>query len=75
MNPRPEMSWLVSFALKAAEKRAEELARRAGAVSVSASAQRKDQNAMVAGEQLFIRSVVTATATGRPHLAHDRGQE
>jgi len=29
----------------------------------------------VAGEQLFIQSVITATATGRPHLAHDREQE
>jgi hypothetical protein len=26
----------------------------------------------VAGEQLFIQSLITATATGRPHLAHDR---
>ncbi len=70
-----ELEEAAEFALKAAEKRAEELARRAGAVSVSASAQRKDQVAAVAGEQLFIQSVITATATGRPHLAHDRGQE
>jgi N-methylhydantoinase A/oxoprolinase/acetone carboxylase beta subunit len=61
------------FALQTATKRAGQLARRAGAVSVTTSAERKDQNALVAGEQLFIQSAVTATATGRPHLAHERG--
>jgi N-methylhydantoinase A/oxoprolinase/acetone carboxylase beta subunit len=63
------------FALQAARQRAGQLAQKAGAVSVIASAERKDQNALVAGQQLFIQSVVTATATGRPHLAHDRKQE
>ena len=70
-----ELEEAAEFALQDAGKRAEELARRAGAVSVSTSTQRKDQSAAVAGEQLFIQSVVTATATGRPHLAHDRGRE
>jgi N-methylhydantoinase A/oxoprolinase/acetone carboxylase beta subunit len=63
------------FALQAAKRRAEELARKAGAVSVTTSAEREDHNALAAGEKLFIQSVVTATATGRPHLAHDRVQE
>jgi hypothetical protein len=70
-----ELEEAAQFALQAAKQRAGQLARKAGAVSVSASAQRKDQNALVTGEQLFIQSVVTATATGRPHLAHDKGQE
>jgi N-methylhydantoinase A/oxoprolinase/acetone carboxylase beta subunit len=64
-----------AFALQAAEERAVRLAVRAGAVGAGASAERQDQHALVAGEQLFIQSVVTATATGRPHLAHDPMQE
>jgi N-methylhydantoinase A/oxoprolinase/acetone carboxylase beta subunit len=63
------------FALQAAKRRAEELARKAGAVSVTTSAEREDHNALAAGEELFVQSVVTATATGRPHLAHDRVPE
>ena len=66
-----ELEEAARFALQAAEQRAEQLARKAGAVSVTTSAERRDQSATVAGEQLFIQSVVTATATGRPHLAHD----
>jgi N-methylhydantoinase A/oxoprolinase/acetone carboxylase beta subunit len=70
-----ELEEAAEFALRAAEKRAKQLAGKAGAVSVNTSVERKDQNAAVAGEQLFIQSVVTATATGRPHLAHARVQK
>jgi hypothetical protein len=70
-----ELEEAAGFALQSAGNRAEELARKAGAVSVTTSARREDHNAQVAGEELFIQSVVTATATGRPHLAHDRVPE
>ena len=70
-----ELEEAARFALQAGKKRAEELARKAGAVSVTTSAEREDHNALAAGEELFVQSVVTATATGRPHLAHDRVQE
>jgi N-methylhydantoinase A/oxoprolinase/acetone carboxylase beta subunit len=60
------------FALQAAKDRAAELARSAGAVAATVSAERRDQNAMAAGEQFFVQSLITATATGRPHLAHDQ---
>jgi N-methylhydantoinase A/oxoprolinase/acetone carboxylase beta subunit len=70
-----ELEEAASFAMRAARERAVQLARKAGAVRASASAERKDQHATVAGEQLFIQSVVTATASGRPHLAHDRVRE
>jgi N-methylhydantoinase A/oxoprolinase/acetone carboxylase beta subunit len=63
------------FALQSARERAEELARKAGAMTVTTSAEREDHNALAAGEELFVQSVVTATATGRPHLAHDRVPE
>jgi hypothetical protein len=61
--------------VKFAEKRAQQLARKAGAVSATTSVRREDHNAQAAGEELFIQSVVTATATGRPHLAHDQVPE
>jgi N-methylhydantoinase A/oxoprolinase/acetone carboxylase beta subunit len=66
-----DLEQAAEFAQQAARERADQLARKAGAVSVSISAERNDQNAPVAGEQLFIQSVITTTATGRPHLAHD----
>jgi len=66
-----ELEEAARFALQAAGQRAEQLAGKAGAVSVNTSVERRDQRATVAGEQLFIQSVVSATATGRPHLAHD----
>ena len=61
-----------AFALQAAENRAAELARRAGAIAVTVSVERRDQSALAAGDELFVQSLVTATATGRPHLAHDQ---
>jgi N-methylhydantoinase A/oxoprolinase/acetone carboxylase beta subunit len=61
----------VAFALQAAEERAAELAGKAGAVAVTVSSERQDKNALAAGEEFFIQSLVTATATGRPHLAHE----
>jgi N-methylhydantoinase A/oxoprolinase/acetone carboxylase beta subunit len=66
-----ELEEAAAFAMQTAEERAVRLALKAGAVRASASAERHDQHALVAGEQLFIQSVVTAAATGRPHLAHD----
>lgn len=65
-----ELEEAASFAVEAAKTRVEELARRAGASSVKVVADRKDHHAMVAGEEFFVQSLVTATATGRPHLAH-----
>jgi len=70
-----ELEEAARFAVTFAEKRAEQLARKAGAVSVTTSVRQEDHNAQVAGEELFIQSVVTATATGRPHLAHDQVPE
>ncbi len=70
-----ELEEAAEFALQAAKEQAEELARRAGAVAVTTSVERDDRNALVAGEDLFVQSAVTATATGRPHLAHDRVPE
>jgi hypothetical protein len=67
-----ELEEAAAFAMQAAEERAAQLACRAGAVQAGVSTERKDQYAPVAGEQLFIQSLITATATGRPHLAHDR---
>ncbi|MEE9307273.1 MAG: hydantoinase/oxoprolinase family protein [Spirochaetia bacterium] len=67
-----ELEEAASFAVEAAKARAEELARRAGASSVKVVADREDHNAMAAGEEFFVQSLVTATATGRPHLAHDK---
>jgi N-methylhydantoinase A/oxoprolinase/acetone carboxylase beta subunit len=67
-----ELEEAASFAVEAAKVRAEELARRAGASSVKVVADREDHNAMAAGEEFFVQSLVTATATGRPHLAHDK---
>ncbi len=65
-----ELEEAASFAVEAAKTRVEELARRAGASSVKVVADRKDHHAMAAGEEFFVQSLVTATATGRPHLAH-----
>jgi len=65
-----ELEEAASFAVEAARVRAEELARRAGASSVKVVSDREDRYAMAAGEELFVQSLVTATATGRPHLAH-----
>jgi hypothetical protein len=70
-----ELEEAASFALEAAGRRAEELARKAGAATVTTSAEREDHSALAAGDELFVHSVVTATATGRPHLAHDRVEE
>jgi N-methylhydantoinase A/oxoprolinase/acetone carboxylase beta subunit len=67
-----ELEEAASFAMEAAKVRAEELARRAGAFSVKVVTDREDHNAMAAGEEFFVQSFITATATGRPHLAHDR---
>ena len=66
-----ELEEAAAFALQSAESRAEQLARKAGAASVSVATEREDQKAQAAGEEFFIQSLVTATATGRPHLAHD----
>jgi N-methylhydantoinase A/oxoprolinase/acetone carboxylase beta subunit len=60
-----------SFALEAAKVLAEGLARKAGASSVKVLVDREDHNAVAAGEDFFVQSLITATATGRPHLAHD----
>jgi N-methylhydantoinase A/oxoprolinase/acetone carboxylase beta subunit len=69
-----ELEEAAVFALQAAKSRAEELARKAGAVTVTVSAERKDHKALAAGDEFFVQSVVTATATGRPHLAHEGGE-
>ncbi len=66
-----ELEEAASFALEAAKVLAEGLARKAGASSVKVSVDREDHNAVAAGEEFFIHSLITATATGRPHLAHD----
>jgi N-methylhydantoinase A/oxoprolinase/acetone carboxylase beta subunit len=66
-----ELEEAASFALEAAKVLAEGLARKAGAFSVKVSVDREDHNAVAAGEEFFIQSLITATATGRPHLAHD----
>jgi N-methylhydantoinase A/oxoprolinase/acetone carboxylase beta subunit len=70
----PELEAAAGYALDTASTRAEELARRAGAVSVQMSTAREDHNAVAAGEEFFVQSLITATATGRPHLGHDRGR-
>jgi len=67
-----ELEEAASFAVEVAKARTEELARRAGASSVKVVADREDHHAMAAGEEFFVQSLVTATATGRPHLAHDK---
>jgi N-methylhydantoinase A/oxoprolinase/acetone carboxylase beta subunit len=67
-----ELEEAASFAVEAARIRADELARRAGASSVKVVVDREDHNAIAAGEEFFVQSLVTATATGRPHLAHDK---
>ncbi|UCF98041.1 MAG: hydantoinase/oxoprolinase family protein [Spirochaetaceae bacterium] len=67
-----ELEEAAAFALRSAKSRAEELARRAGAASVTVSTEREDHNALAAGDEFFVHSLITATATGRPHLAHDR---
>lgn len=66
-----ELEEAASFALEAAKTRAEKLARKAGASSVKVSVTREDHNAVAAGEEFLVQSLITAAATGRPHLAHD----
>jgi hypothetical protein len=71
----PELEEAAAFALQAAGRRAEQLARRAGAQVVTIARNREDHNAIAAGDEFFVHSLVTATATGRPHLAHDGSAE
>jgi N-methylhydantoinase A/oxoprolinase/acetone carboxylase beta subunit len=70
-----DLDQAADFAVRAARERAEELARKAGAATVTTSTEREDHNALAAGDELFVQSVVTATATGRPHLAHEQKPE
>jgi len=65
----PDLESAAAYAERAASRRAEQLARRAGAAAVAVNTVRQDQSAMAAGDELFIQSLITATATGRPHLA------
>jgi len=60
-----------AFAASEAEEEARRLAARAGAAAAQVTVQRRDHTALAAGEESFLESLITATATGRPHLAHD----
>jgi N-methylhydantoinase A/oxoprolinase/acetone carboxylase beta subunit len=59
------------FARSEAVALAEAWARRAGAGSVQVSSTRKDRSIEVTDDTLFIESEVSATAAGRPRLAHE----
>lgn len=50
---------------------AEEAALRAGAAAVEVTVQRRDRTVEVMGDTVFLESEITATAAGRPRLAHE----
>jgi N-methylhydantoinase A/oxoprolinase/acetone carboxylase beta subunit len=58
----------LQFARQEASAQAEALASRAGAASVQVTLAQVDHCVEVSGDQLFLGSEVTATATGRPRL-------
>jgi N-methylhydantoinase A/oxoprolinase/acetone carboxylase beta subunit len=65
----PELEEAARFAARSAEVRARKLAQRAGAAAVQVSVQRQDRTALAGGEELFLESLVVASAAGRPRLA------
>jgi N-methylhydantoinase A/oxoprolinase/acetone carboxylase beta subunit len=66
-----ELEEAVEFAQRQAALLAEAWARRAGAWTVQVSPSRRDHVVEVSGDLLFIESEVSATAAGRPRLAHE----
>jgi N-methylhydantoinase A/oxoprolinase/acetone carboxylase beta subunit len=63
-----ELEPALQFARQEASARAEALALRAGAASVQVTLTQADHSVEISGDQLFLGSEVTATATGRPRL-------
>jgi N-methylhydantoinase A/oxoprolinase/acetone carboxylase beta subunit len=67
----PDLQDAADFAAASAEAQARQLADKAGAVAAQITVQRRDHTAVAAEEEFFLESVIVATATGRPHLAHE----
>ena len=63
-----ELEAALQFARQEASARSEALAMRAGAASVQVTLTQADHSVEISGDQLFLGSEVTATATGRPRL-------
>jgi N-methylhydantoinase A/oxoprolinase/acetone carboxylase beta subunit len=66
-----ELEPAVAHARREAAARAETLALRAGAASVQVAVTRRDQTVEISGDELFLGSEISATAAGRPRLAHE----
>ncbi len=68
-----ELERAVEFASRKARDEAARLADLAGVFAARLEVVRRDQAINVHGQELFLESRVTATAAGRPRLAHERG--
>jgi hypothetical protein len=66
-----ELEEAAEFAQRQAGLLAEAWALRAGAGAVQVSSSRRDHTIEVSGDLLFIESEISATAAGRPKLAHE----
>jgi len=66
-----ELEPAVQHAREEASRIAEALALRAGAASVQVTVARRDHTVEASGDVIFLASEVSATATGRPRLAHE----
>lgn len=66
-----ELEEAAEFAQKQAGLLAEAWALQAGAGAVQVSTSRRDHTIEVSGDLLFIESEISATAAGRPRLAHE----
>lgn len=66
-----ELKEAAAFATRESSVLAEQLALRAGAGAVQVKVARRDHTVEASGEQIFLASEITATAAGRPRLAHE----
>ena len=66
-----ELEPAVQYAREEASRIAEALALRAGAASVQVTVARRDHTVEASGDVIFLASEVSATAAGRPRLAHE----